>query len=90
MLAPVTQDVADTIANLIQTKAGERPVRTVSGLDFGTIDLNAAYSTNQKEDGKRCTANGTSIRTKNIINYLNFKSYKHEKSRNLKERTSSS
>ncbi len=40
--APVTQDVADAISKLVQTKAGSRPLRTVSGLDFGTIDLNAA------------------------------------------------
>ena len=40
--APVTQDVAVAISKLVQTKAGSRPLRTVSGLDFGTIDLNAA------------------------------------------------
>lgn len=46
--APVTQDVADAITNLIQTKAGERPLRTVSGLDFGTIALNVATAPTQK------------------------------------------
>ncbi|MDN5213412.1 SDR family oxidoreductase [Fulvivirgaceae bacterium BMA12] len=47
--APVTQDVADAISGLIQTKAGARPLRTVSGLDFGTIDLNTVTAPIQKE-----------------------------------------
>lgn len=46
--APVTQDVADTISKVIQTKAGTRPLRVVAGLDFGTIDLNTTTAPIQK------------------------------------------
>lgn len=46
--APVTQDVADAISNLIDTKAGSRPLRTVAGLDFGTNDLNTVTAPFQK------------------------------------------
>ncbi len=46
--SPVTQDVADTIARVIEAKAGTRPFRTVAGLDFGTIDLNTATAPFQK------------------------------------------
>ena len=38
--APVTQDVADTILELVNSNNGQRSLRTVSGLDFGTIELN--------------------------------------------------
>ncbi len=47
--APVTQDVADAISGIIQTEAGTRPLRTVAGLDFGTIDLNTVTAPIQKE-----------------------------------------
>lgn len=40
--APNTQEVADTILNLIATPAGTRPLRTVVGLDFGIVGLNKA------------------------------------------------
>lgn len=46
--APVTQDVADDIAKLISMPLGERPLRTVSGLDFGTIELNKVTAPIQK------------------------------------------
>ncbi len=40
--APITQDVADAIHQLITTPKGKRPFRTVAGLDFGTVDLNTS------------------------------------------------
>ena len=46
--SPVTQDVADAIVGVIESKAGTRPFRTVAGLDFGTIDLNTAAEPFQK------------------------------------------
>lgn len=47
--APVTQDVADAISGIIQTEAGTRPLRTVAGLDFGTVDLNTVTAPIQQE-----------------------------------------
>ena len=38
--APRTQDVADAIIRLIELPAGNRPLRTVCGMDFGANDLN--------------------------------------------------
>jgi NAD(P)-dependent dehydrogenase (short-subunit alcohol dehydrogenase family) len=38
--APRTQDVADAILGLIGMPAGERPLRTVCGMDFGAHTLN--------------------------------------------------
>lgn len=38
--APRTQDVADAILRLIELPAGERPMRTVCGMDFGANLLN--------------------------------------------------
>ena len=46
--APVTQDVADAISGIIQTEVGARPLRTVAGLDFGTIDLNTVTTPIQR------------------------------------------
>ena len=39
--APRTQDVADAILRLIELPTGDRPLRTVCGMDFGANDLNA-------------------------------------------------
>lgn len=38
--APNPQDVADAVVSLAETPAGQRPLRTVVGLDFGVRDLN--------------------------------------------------
>jgi hypothetical protein len=38
--APVTQDVADAILALIELPPGQRPMRTVCGMDFGAHGLN--------------------------------------------------
>jgi NAD(P)-dependent dehydrogenase (short-subunit alcohol dehydrogenase family) len=38
--APNPQDVANAITHLIETPAGERPVRTVVGMDYGTLRVN--------------------------------------------------
>ncbi|HXA51852.1 MAG TPA: hypothetical protein VNV86_16155 [Candidatus Acidoferrum sp.] len=38
--APVTQDVAGAILTLIELPAGQRPMRTVCGMDFGAHGLN--------------------------------------------------
>jgi NAD(P)-dependent dehydrogenase (short-subunit alcohol dehydrogenase family) len=38
--APRTQDVADAIVGLIEMPAGERPLRTVCGVEFGAHTLN--------------------------------------------------
>ena len=38
--APRTQDVADAILRLVELPAGNRPLRTVCGMDFGANDLN--------------------------------------------------
>jgi NAD(P)-dependent dehydrogenase (short-subunit alcohol dehydrogenase family) len=38
--APRTQDVADAILGLIEMPAGERPLRTVCGIDFGAHTIN--------------------------------------------------
>ena len=46
--SPVTQDVADAIVGVIESKAGTRSFRTVAGLDFDTIDLNTAAEPFQK------------------------------------------
>lgn len=46
--APVTQDVADAISNVVNTEIQKRPFRTVVGLDFGTKDLNAGTAPIQK------------------------------------------
>lgn len=39
---PNTQDVADAISQLIAAPNGQRPLRTVVGMDFGVIGLNEA------------------------------------------------
>ncbi len=46
--APDPQEVADDIARLINMPAGERPMRTVSGLDYGTRTLNEAAAPVQR------------------------------------------
>lgn len=38
--SPDTQEVADAILRLIEARPGERPLRTVCGMDFGAHDLN--------------------------------------------------
>ncbi|BDC52277.1 short-chain dehydrogenase/reductase [Bryobacterales bacterium F-183] len=42
--APRTQDVADAILGLIEMPAGQRPMRTVCGMDFGANALNDAVA----------------------------------------------
>jgi len=42
------QEVADAISGLIATPAGQRPLRTVVGLDFGVTKLNEASATFQR------------------------------------------
>lgn len=46
--APVTQEVADMISKLVKMEKGNRPFRSVAGLDFGTIDLNDATAPIQR------------------------------------------
>jgi NAD(P)-dependent dehydrogenase (short-subunit alcohol dehydrogenase family) len=38
--SPDTQEVADAILRLIEARPGERPLRTVCGMDFGAHELN--------------------------------------------------
>jgi len=38
--APNPQLIADAVLNLIETSKGNRPIRKVSGIDYGTIELN--------------------------------------------------
>jgi len=47
--APRTQDVADAILRLIELPSGNRPLRTVCGMDFGANDLNATIAPVQAE-----------------------------------------
>jgi NAD(P)-dependent dehydrogenase (short-subunit alcohol dehydrogenase family) len=42
--APVTQDVAGAILSLIELPAGQRPMRTVCGMDFGAHGLNESIA----------------------------------------------
>ena len=39
------QLVVDKIVELVDTPAGQRPLRTTVGMDFGVSDLNAAVET---------------------------------------------
>ena len=43
------QDVADAIVKLIETPAGERPLRTVCGPDYGAVQVNEATAPLQAE-----------------------------------------
>ncbi len=45
--APDPQQVADDILNLIDTSPTQRPFRVVSGIDYGTIELNEKIETIQ-------------------------------------------
>ncbi len=47
--SPRTQEVADAIARLINTAQGQRPLRTVCGLDYGAIALNEQVAPIQAE-----------------------------------------
>lgn len=47
--APRTQDVADAILSLIETPTGQRPLRTVCGMDFGAHALNEMAAPGQAE-----------------------------------------
>ncbi|WP_424989423.1 SDR family oxidoreductase [Flagellimonas sp.] len=42
------QHVADVISNLVHTEQGQRPIRTVVGQDFGTVELNNAVAPIQR------------------------------------------
>jgi hypothetical protein len=44
-----SQEVADAIANLVVTPAGERPFRTVVGIDYGVRALNEAAAPFQRD-----------------------------------------
>jgi NAD(P)-dependent dehydrogenase (short-subunit alcohol dehydrogenase family) len=47
--SPGTQEVADAILRLIELPAGQRPLRTVCGLDYGANTLNAQAGPLQAE-----------------------------------------
>jgi NAD(P)-dependent dehydrogenase (short-subunit alcohol dehydrogenase family) len=47
--APRTQDVADAILRLVELPAGERPMRTVCGMDFGANGLNEQIASVQAD-----------------------------------------
>ena len=42
------QEVADAISELIRTPTGQRPLRTVVGIDFGVTGLNEAAAPFQR------------------------------------------
>jgi NAD(P)-dependent dehydrogenase (short-subunit alcohol dehydrogenase family) len=46
--APDPRHVADAIAELVETPAGQRPLRTVVGLDFGARSINEAAASYQR------------------------------------------
>lgn len=47
--APNTQEVADAIRNLVELPPGQRPLRTVCGIDFGAVEVNAHAAGPQAE-----------------------------------------
>ena len=46
---PQPEEVADAMLKLIEIPAGERPLRTIVGADFGALELNASAALAQKE-----------------------------------------
>jgi len=46
--APDPREVAEAIADLIDRPLGERPLRTVTGVDFGVAELNEAAAPHQR------------------------------------------
>ena len=38
--APNPQDIADSVLEILEVSKGERPIRKVTGIDYGTIELN--------------------------------------------------
>ena len=42
--APNPQEIADSVLEIIQTEKGKRPIRNVTGIDYGTIELNEKTS----------------------------------------------
>jgi NAD(P)-dependent dehydrogenase (short-subunit alcohol dehydrogenase family) len=46
--APNPQEIADSVLEVLETKKGNRPIRKVTGIDYGTNELNESTATIQE------------------------------------------
>ena len=40
MMLPNPQEIADSVLEILETNKGNRPIRKVTGIDYGTNELN--------------------------------------------------